>query len=52
MDICPENMIMRNTVHGAGGFFEQRKMKINKKIPDSGVIEKFNPVVNTVKRTT
>lgn len=52
MEVSPDNFMMRNTVHGAGGFFEQRKLKINKKIPDSQIIEKFNPVPNTVKRTT
>ncbi len=40
--------MMRNTVHGAGGFFEQRHLKINKKNIDSHVIEKFNPAPSSV----
>jgi len=44
IDISPDNFMMRNTVHGAGGFFEQRKFKVNKKGIDPSVIEKFNPV--------
>lgn len=50
IDVSPDNFMMRNTVHGAGGFFEQRKLKISKKMPDPTVIEKFNPVPASVKK--
>jgi hypothetical protein len=38
---------MRNTVHGAGGFFEQRNLNLNKKSINNqfngNLIDKFNP---------
>ena len=33
---------MRNTVHGAGGFFDQRNLNINKKSANNQ-FEKFHP---------
>jgi hypothetical protein len=39
------NVAMRNTVHGTGGFFEQRNVNVKKRgiQPNSNLIEKFIP---------
>lgn len=49
----PDNAAMRNTVHGAGGFFEQRNQKINTKQglkQQSYALQQLQPQFNTHKK--
>jgi hypothetical protein len=48
--VVPDNFSltagMRNTVHGTGGFFDQRNQNVNKKSTNFNLIDKFIPTTN------
>eukprot|EP00347_Sterkiella_histriomuscorum_P014126 403362068 len=55
LDLSPDQIAMRNTVHGAGGgFFDQRNQKINMKQgqKQSMAVQQFQPQLMSSKKTT